>query len=168
VAKDLKKSQQSAAAKPDPKTTVSVKPDLVLSSGAYMVSTTELRQESVTYNSVLEPPQVIEEYSKLVPDAPALYFKSFIGESEHRRALEQAESDRLDRIVDARMGTANRGQWFAFILAMVLIGAAVWLAISGHDGVASVIFGTTIVGLVATFITGRLTERKSESKDEKS
>jgi len=47
------------------------------------------------------------------------------------------------------------GLVFALIVACLGLGMAAWLAVNGHELTASVIGGTTIVGLVSAFILGR-------------
>lgn len=47
------------------------------------------------------------------------------------------------------------GRFFAFTFAAGALVAAVVLALQGHDTVAGIIGGTTIVGVVAALITGK-------------
>ena len=62
------------------------------------------------------------------------------------------------------MSKANRNsQIFAFILTLLLIISGVFLTIKGFPWVGGTIFGTTIMGVVAVFITGKtIKQDKSE------
>mgnify|MGYP005926551617 CR=1 FL=1 len=76
-------------------------------------------------------------------------------EQDHR-----FESEKL--MIKGTIAQSKRGQWFALTIALFVLAGAVLLAYLGHDAVASILGGTTIVGLVAIFITGKYGKSDSE------
>lgn len=74
----------------------------------------------------------------------------------------------LERVtVEGDNRRADRGQIFAFILALVFLAASLWLAFSGFQAVAGVIGGTTIVSLAVAFITGATKQSKERIEKDK-
>ncbi len=72
---------------------------------------------------------------------------------QHRMNLE-------DYLVKEEMRLISRGQLFAFILSvfgLLLSGA---LACLGHEIVAAIIGGSTIVSLTATFVAGKISQKR--------
>jgi len=69
-------------------------------------------------------------------------------QSAHRIEIEKIA-------VKEELRQSSLGQIFGFILGLVGIGAAVWLALEDHDTVAGIFGTTTICGLVAVFVIGR-------------
>lgn len=47
------------------------------------------------------------------------------------------------------------GLVFALLIAVVGLGASVYLAMNGHDVTASILGGGTLVGIVTAFVAGR-------------
>ena len=50
---------------------------------------------------------------------------------------------------------SRRGQRFGFLIALAALTAACVLGYQGHEAAAAAVGGTTVVGLVTVFITGR-------------
>jgi uncharacterized membrane protein len=75
--------------------------------------------------------------------------------------MEMAEKQQSHRIeieklvVESQQRQSGRGQIFALIIGISGIGAGTFLAANGHDYVGGIIAGSTVVGLVYAFITGR-------------
>lgn len=72
----------------------------------------------------------------------------------HRHLMEKTQTNRL-------LNQSAAGQYFALIIALVALFFSWDLAKSGHDEVAGVIGGTTVLGLVSTFIYGKFAQSKS-------
>ncbi len=49
-------------------------------------------------------------------------------------------------------------QWLGFGIGLASLAAAIIALVLGHPATAGVIGGTTVVGLVAVFVTGRMAE----------
>lgn len=108
-----------------------------------------------TFSGPMPPPMLLKEYQNLIPDAPERILKMAELEQEHRIKVDN-EMLRQSGISILEMSKANKSsQFFAFILTLILIISGVVLTIKGFPWVGGTIFGTTIVGVVAVFITGK-------------
>lgn len=103
---------------------------------------------STTTDSPLLPIEQIARLKELVPERVDWVFVQTELESVGRRA----ENRRINTMMFAeRMA----GLVFALLVAGAGLGAAVYLAMNGHEVPASIIGGGTLVGLVTAFIAGR-------------
>lgn len=112
----------------------------------------------------------------IVQSIQAIRQESFIGPIPHPdmlRGYEQVKSGFAERIVsmaeqeqkhrfecekkivNGTVSETKRGQWIAFTIAVLFLIAAVALGLYGHDWLAGVIGGGTIVALVTVFVTNR-------------
>lgn len=78
-------------------------------------------------------------------------------EQQFRHEMFRAESRRRDR-----------GQHYGLIAYLVGVGAAIALALTGHDVPAEVVGGTTVASAVAVFVTGRVLRRNPEDEPSES
>jgi len=72
---------------------------------------------------------------------------------EHRIHLE-------NYIIKEELNQSKRGQIFGFVLAIVVLLFVLILSILGHEMVASILGGTTMIGLVAVFVIGKKLQQK--------
>lgn len=100
-------------------------------------------------------PDDAERYEQLHPGFLDRHFRLYEAEqkiveaqSAHRRSQEQLR-------LEADIRHEGRGLTFAFILANVLVVAAVLLGVTGHDAVAGACIATGLVSGVGAFIVGR-------------
>jgi len=105
-----------------------------------------------SFSGPIPPAQMLEEYGRIIPNGADRIMKMAEDQSGHRQRLETAAIASQNR-------QSERGQIFAFILAIVLIAVGLFAFLTDHDGVAMTIFGSTIVGLVTVFAIGRKTQR---------
>lgn len=108
----------------------------------------EVAVSHTTTDSPLLPVEQIERLKEIAPDRVNWVFEQTQIESESRRA----ENKRINTMVFAER---IAGLVFALLIALVGIGASVYLAMNNHELTASVIGGTTLVGLVTAFIVGK-------------
>ena len=111
-----------------------------------------------TWRGPLPPPWVMEEYKGVIPDMPERILRMTEKQSDHRRELEK-------RSLEAPIQQGKRGQIMGFCIAILFLIASTVLAFNGYEIVASVIGGTTVVGLVTVFVTGKRL-RKSPDPNE--
>jgi uncharacterized membrane protein len=118
---------------------------------------------SVTVASVsirsgpLPPSDELAAYGQLVPDGANRVMVMAEKQQDHRIEIEKVA-------IKSQHKQGERGQIFALIIAILALGGAVGVTLMGHDTAGSIIGGTTVVSLVATFITGRLSQRKDLAK----
>jgi uncharacterized membrane protein len=69
----------------------------------------------------------------------------------------QAEHRRLSEIksLDAKIRIARRGQIFAFLLSLVGFGSALFCAYIGESITASILGGSSLLGLASIFVKGQ-------------
>lgn len=109
--------------------------------------------QSTTTDSPILPIEQIERLQQIAPHRVDWVFEQTQLESDGRRS----ETRRVNTMVFAeRMA----GLVFALLVAIVGLGAAVYLAMQGHEVTASIIGGGTLVGLVTAFVAGRKQEAK--------
>lgn len=112
-----------------------------------------VRVSQSTFSGPLPPPEILAHYNDVVSDGAERIMKMAENQANHRMGLEKTA-------VRSQLSQSKKGQIFGFIIAILLIGSSVYSAISGHEGLAKVLGGSTILGLVAMFVTGKILQRK--------
>lgn len=108
---------------------------------------------SKSFRGPLPPPEVLAQYNDVVQNGAERIMKMAENQATHRMTLE-------NQAITSQLSQSKKGQIFGFIIAVLLIGSSVYLAISGYEGIAKVLGGTTILGLVAIFVTGKYLQKK--------
>lgn len=106
------------------------------------------------FSGPLPPTEMLEEYNRIIPNGAERIMTMAESQSAHRQFIEK-------EVISSQNMQSERGQMFAFILAILLIAVGTTSFLLGHPTVASIIFGTTVVGLVTVFVLGR----KSQQRD---
>lgn len=113
---------------------------------------------------------MLEHYERAMPGTGGLILEQFQKESEHRQSLEVKMLDAEIEHQQADAKNVGRGQWFAFAIALVaLLAAAACILCAKVDSQAYAgagIAGTSLVGLVGTFIYGKKTPPPAQNKPE--
>jgi len=99
----------------------------------------------------LPPPEYLKGYNEILKNGAERIMSMAEKQSAHRIRIEGFT-------IQEQLKQSGRGQIFGFILAIVLIGSAIFLALRGYETVASIIAGTTIVGLATVFVIGKKKE----------
>lgn len=108
---------------------------------------------SRSFRGPLPPPEVLAHYNDVIQNGAERIMKMAENQATHRMTLE-------NQAITSQLSQSKKGQIFGFIIAVLLIGSSVFLAISGYEGLAKVLGGTTILGLVAIFVTGKYLQKK--------
>ena len=122
----------------------------------------EIATFEVQFQGPLPSPGMLESFDRIVPGLARKIVDRSELELQHRHRIEQQalaakiEDQKAERVYK------GRGQWMAFVLCMVLISIGSIAAFTGHGTVASVIFGTTVIGVVTVFVVGRAQKEKRE------
>ena len=90
--------------------------------------------QQTTIISPYPPPEILERYAKIDPEFPKIVIKMVKEEQEHRHK------------------TIERGQKFAFVIAIIGIGATIILGIWGNPWVAGAIGFASLASLVGAFL----------------
>ena len=119
--------------------------------------TTTRVSQSVSFQGPIPPPQLLEQYSKVIPNVAERIMAMAESQLQHRQSLESA-------VVLANVTAQSRGQISAFLLAALAIGGGIWLI--AHDknveGLTAIIGAVT--GLVAVYVWGRYEQGRERAR----
>ena len=116
-----------------------------------------------SFQGPIPPPAVLEGYKAIDPALPLKLMELAINEQEHRHHLEKRKVDVVEQKFanqatgqrdDFRFGT--RGQWLAFVLAIIFLGVIVFLGWRGMETAICAGFGAGGFVAVFTFLAPRL------------
>lgn len=96
----------------------------------------------------LPPPQTLEHFRELVPDAPERIFAQWELEATHRRDYEKTA-------LRAAISRERLGQLGAIAFAMAALGVTAYCAYLDRPWVAGVLGGGTITAVVTAFLYAR-------------
>lgn len=119
----------------------------------------QLIEMATHYRGPLPDPNTLAKYDQIVPNGAERIFKRFEEQSLHRMEIEK-------KVIQSNIEDSKRGQIFGFTIAMMFLIASFILAMLDHEVVASVLGGTTVVGLVTTFVVGRKSQAKELKEKE--
>lgn len=104
------------------------------------------------YSGPIPPPDILKDYSKVLPGAPDRIIKMAENEADHRHEMDRKEHSER-----------TLGQWFAIILTLAALLVVCYAIKNGETIVASILAGTTIIALAVVFITGKF-EKSQEPR----
>ena len=105
------------------------------------------------------PPEFLAEYEKLVPGSAARIFAMAESQSQHRQQIEKL-------VIGGDVKKSWWGRWTGFAVALAGIAGSVALGIYSQPWPASILSGTTIIGLVSVFVVG--SHNRKKEREEKS
>lgn len=105
--------------------------------------------KAMVHSGPLPHPDLLNGYEKTLPGAADRILIMTEKEQAHRHEVDQQllEYDRSD---------LRRGQNFGFVLALILILAALVIVYLGHEVLAGVIFGTTLLGVLVIYVLRKM------------
>lgn len=106
------------------------------------------RSEEHYFSGPLPPPEALAQYEQVVPGFGDRLLTTFEAQSAHRIASEA-------KVIDGNVRAQQRGQAFAFVIAMSVLAFAAMLAWRGHLTQAVVVLFGEIIALCGTFLIGR-------------
>ena len=114
---------------------------------------------SILRSGPLPPPDELERYAQIIPNGGDRIMKQVEAQTAHRIEIEKM-------VISRQQKQTEIGQLFAFIIAITAIVAGAWLGAVGQPWLGGVIAGTTVVSLVATFLSGKSVMKKNlQEKD---
>lgn len=120
----------------------------VLAPGAKTERRTVVAIQHTSWEGPFPPPQIIEEFERIVPGAAKQIIDEWQIEAAHRRVFERRSLmfEGLERI---------GGRVLAFVFALAALGVAVYLATIGAEWAGGLIGTGTIASVVASMVYGR-------------
>lgn len=110
--------------------------------------------ERSIHSGPIPSPEALQKYNKIIPDGAHRIMKMAENQSEHRISIEK-------KVINNQLFQSKLGQTLAFVIALVCLYVSWDLAKSGYEIVASIIGGVTILGLVSTFIYGKVKQKEN-------
>jgi uncharacterized membrane protein len=105
-------------------------------------------------SSPVPPAELLEGYNSAIPNGAERLFTLVEAQSIHRQKIES-------KVVDGQSKRSDRGQVFAFILALCFGGVAVYFAAIGQSVLAGTVLTTTIGGMLTTFLLGQRNQHRN-------
>ena len=107
-----------------------------------------VQREEHLFSGPLPAPEVLRGYDEILSGAAERIIR--MAEKEQTNAHEAG----LLALRESATGN-RRGQIIGGIVALAALGTAAFLGYHGHSAAAGIVGGTTVVGLVTVFVTGR-------------
>lgn len=101
----------------------------------------------------LPSPDALKQFDQIVPGAAERILADFEKQTQHRQTLEKA-------VVESRVSSTKRGQWFAFIIAGLFLSFAAFSVYMEQPLLAGVIGAIDIVGLVGSFLYSQYSQKE--------
>jgi len=97
------------------------------------------------FSGPLPHPDILRGYEDILPGCAEKILVMAVQEQKARHARVTKDSDRL-------LDHYDRGQHYALLSIIVTFLSAIYLAMNGHEAIATIIVSLDIVGIVAAFI----------------
>ncbi|MEW6219198.1 MAG: DUF2335 domain-containing protein [Thermodesulfobacteriota bacterium] len=107
---------------------------------------------SEQFSGPLPHPETLHQYDLLIPGAAERILAMAETAAAHQRELDVAA-------LKATVSEVKRGQVFGIVTVILAFTTAVVALFLGSEKTAMAIGGTTVVGLVTAFVTGRILQR---------
>ncbi|MBV8774176.1 MAG: DUF2335 domain-containing protein [Deltaproteobacteria bacterium] len=113
-------------------------------------------KRTLEFSGPLPPPDVLQDYNGAFAGCAERIVAMAERQSAHRQELERL-------VVRSNCSAQNRGQWFAFVLALVVICGGIFLLAQGKsiEGFAAIILA--VGSLIGALIYGRSEQRKERA-----
>lgn len=108
---------------------------------------------SAQFIGPIPPPSLLSQYNQIIPNAAERILAMAEKDAEHQIYMEKTA-------MHLKAKEIKRGQNFGLAIGLSAFLTCIITAYFGSNIAASVIGGTTVVGLVAVFVTGRIKEPK--------
>ncbi len=113
--------------------------------------------ESGSFSGPLPPPSMLREYDLALPGTTERLLRMLEKEQAHRIEWET-------KALASEIRQEQYGQWFGLVVVVLCIVGAIYLATNGQTIVASILAGTSALGLARHFIQGKRDESQGEEK----
>lgn len=100
------------------------------------------------FSGPIPPPHVLGDYDKVQPGFAERIIVMAEKEQAHRHGMEH-------QALSSGISIQKRGQIFALLVSLVILGGSMFLIYSGKEISGSLLAGASLTGLAYIFITGR-------------
>ena len=111
-------------------------------------TTTQVVHHQQIHSGPIPSPAILKEYDNIIPGSAERILQMAEKDAQHQRdiSLKALNAERLEHL---------RGQYLGFGIGGAALLTSIVAMIFGHPSTASIIGGTTVVGLVTVFVIGR-------------
>jgi uncharacterized membrane protein len=109
--------------------------------------------QMISYQSPLPPPAILEAYERILPGSAERIFDRMEREGDHRHWIERTT-------LQADVGAQQKGQWFAFVIALIGLSGGFGLILNGSSALGLAVFFITLASFAAVFIYGKKRQEK--------
>jgi len=107
-----------------------------------------------SFRGPMPPPEMLAHYNQIHAGFADALLNDFVEQGKHRRNLE-------DKAVTGQLKESRRGQVFAFILSVIVIGVGGALIFYNEKLILGLsVIGTNLVTLIGLYLGGKKSQRK--------
>ena len=117
-------------------------------------------EHSLSYNSPIAPPEIIEGYARVLPSAPERILAMVERQEAHRHHIEKT-------VVEAGAKNASKAINVTAYIATLFVGAAVYMVHEHYVVYGIVTIGSTLAALAGVNIYGRTTQKNERIEKKK-
>lgn len=103
----------------------------------------------------MPPPETLERYDRIVPGAAERILAMAEVDAKHLQALELTSLAASQEEACRRHIEVRHGQIYGLCIGLAALATSALALVLGYEQAATVIGGTTVVGLVTVFVVGR-------------
>lgn len=116
-----------------------------------------IKQES--FSGPIPHPELLRKYDEVQLGFAERIVSMAEKQLEHRIKCESA-------VVNGSVSESKRGQNYGLVISLLFLIASVFLGYFGHDWLAGVIGGGTLIALVTVFVSGHKSKEESNNKSD--
>lgn len=113
----------------------------------------QVRQVTQQYSGPIPPPEILYRFDQIVPGAAERILIMAEEDAKHQREIEKTA-------LTVAAEEVKRGQRYGLTIGSLAFITSIIALILGSEKAAIALGGTTVVGLVAVFVTGRIKQSK--------
>lgn len=119
------------------------------------------------FQGPLPPPSLLQDYDNVVPGLAAQIVEWTTSQTAHRQQIEERAIGIDEKLSTWYIVEVILGQLLGFIIAILVLAAAVYLAMQGKEVAAGILGTVGFSSMVIAFITGRRKRTASEGEPAK-
>ena len=116
-------------------------------------------EQQMLYQGPVPPPQILEKLESVLPGAAERIFKMAEKDQDNMIVLQQKAQDSARQAAVEEHKENTLSLWMAFVVCSVFVICGTVLVVSGHDAVGATMIGTTLLGVIGSFLAQRRTNR---------
>jgi len=115
---------------------------------------------SFHYQGPIPPASELAGIDRIIPGGADRIIRMAENQAQHRQDIEKV-------VITCQQNQSGQGQWFAFIIALALVGTGTFCILKSHDWAGAVIITSTLVSAAGTFIVGKSSQKQNLAEKNK-